>query len=429
MSEGSCLVPRAVAVTRPRWTILIVSAGGALETFDFVIYGFFAQDIGRAFFPVTSHASATALSFAVFAIGHLSRPLGGMLFGHLGDRHGRRGVFAASAMIAAVATLAIGLLPDYASWGVAAPTLLLALRLVQGVCVGGEISGSVVYAVESTRRHRGLLCGGVFFAVNVALLFAASINLYVQSVLGAEQIATYGWRAGFLIGGATGLVSFILRRRLAETKAFAQSVHARPGKPLAEVFHHHLKSLVVAIAATTVVGAANGLFVAYAPAFLRSLGYARVQIATAQIVYVIVIAFCMLGTAALSDEVPRRYVFRTGTVLSALFAPWFFITVTGTHSNLFAAFALAAVVTSFANGTCACVMAELFPIEVRYAGVGIALNVSLAATMGGAPLFATLLVSATHRAAAPALVQISCAAIAFAASFAMLPHRDGHAAR
>jgi len=406
---------------RQRRTILIASSGGALETFDFIIYGFFAQDIGREFFPPSVGVSAITLSFAIFAIGHLSRPLGGIFLGRLGDKYGRRLVFAASAMVSAVSTLLIGVLPSYQTWSVAAPALLLLLRLTQGVCVGGELPGAVVYAVETTRTQQGFLCGIVFFAVNIALLFAAGINLCMQLALTPAQVSAYGWRVGFLVGGLIGLLSFFLRRTLTETDAYARSDSGVHQEPLAELLRRHLGALTTGVAATTLAGVSNGLFVAYMPAYLLDLNYAPREIAIAQTLYVIVIACCVLVTAKAGDLLPRRYVFRAGAVLSALFAPCFYVAVSRDRADLMLWFLLAGVVASFAGGTFACAIADMFPIGVRYSGLGSAMNLGLAATMGTAPLAATILVAKTHWNAAPALIMVFFAGLAFVASFAMKP--------
>lgn len=412
--------PRVDSILRnQRWTMLIVSTGGALETFDFVVYGFFARDIGRVFFPPAVGASSTMLSFAVFAIGYLSRPLGGVLMGHFGDKYGRRVVFAASAMIGAVATLAIGALPTYRSWGLAAPALLLTLRLVQGFCVGGELPGAVVYAVETTRARPGLMCGIVFFAVNLVLLLAAGINLFVQYALAPTHAAQYGWRIGFAVGGAIGLLSFVLRRTLPETNAYAHSTFVRHAEPLAALGREHWRAVASGVGATIMVGASNGLLVAHLPVYLQQLNYAPRDIAMAQTLYVVVISLCMLVTAAASDIVARRYVFRAGTVLTALFVPCFYVAVSRSHANLAAWLMAAGVVAAFANGTFACAIAQLFPIGVRYTGVGVALNVGVTAAMGTAPLIGAALVEATGWTAAPGLLMLPCAAISFVASFSM----------
>jgi MFS family permease len=419
MLDNSLPIRNEMMAARQRWTILLVSMGGALETFDFVIYGFFAHEIGREFFPADTGVSADMLSFAILALGNLSRPVGGIFLGRLGDKYGRRSVFTVSAMVAAVATLLIGMLPSYRMWGVEASVLLLLLRLTQGFCVGGELPGAVVYAVEITRRNRGLLCGIVFFAVNTALLLAAGINLAVQMTFTPAQVSSVGWRIGFLLGGVIGLLSFVLRRSLVETNEYRQAVGERHREPLAVLFREYRKPLATGMAATVLVGVSNGLFVAHMPTYLRQLHYDPQRIAVAQTLYVVVVSACILITARMGDLLPRRYVFRLGAVLSALFGPVFYVTVVRHQASLPVLFVLAGVVASFANGTFACAVAELFPVGVRFSGVGTAMNLGLAASMGTAPLIASVLVARTHWPPAPALFMVLCATLAFVASFGM----------
>lgn len=401
---------------RQRWTMFVASTSGALETFDMVTYAFFAQQIGRVFFPAGTGVTET-LSFAVLALGYLSRPLGGFVLGHLADKYGRRQVFAWSAMVAAVATLAIGILPSYRAWGVTAPVLLLVLRLAQGFCVGGELPGAVVYAVETRWKNRGFLCGIVFFAVNVALLIAAAINLVLQTNLTSAQMDAFGWRAGFLFGGVAGLLSFTLRRTLPETDEYGEAAGVRHRQPLAILLRRYWPAVVTGIVASALVGVTNGVFVAYMPAWLRQLGYEPQRIATAQMVFVVVISIGMLVASRVGDALPRRYVFRTGAVLSALFAPFFYVLLSRHLIGLAALFFLAGIVTSFAHGTFACVIAEMFPLGVRFSGVAAAINLGLATSMGTAPLVASILVTKTHIMTAPALLIGLSAVLAFVASF------------
>ncbi|MFM0211038.1 MFS transporter [Paraburkholderia sediminicola] len=419
MTGSSPPMPTETRPARQRWTILVTSTAGALETFDVVVYGFFAQEIGRAFFPASAALSTVTLSFAVFALGFLARPLGGLFFGHLGDRYGRRRVFAWSAIVAALSTLLIASLPTYRMWGAAAPFLLLALRLTQGFCVGGELPGAIVYAVETARMKPGFSCGIVFFAVNMALLLAVGINLVEQRTLTPVQIDTFGWRIGFLAGGVIGLLSFLLRRTLPETDAYARADDAREQKPLSVLLRGYRGPIAVGIVASMLVGLSNGLLVTHAPAWLRLLHYEPQRIAAAQTLHVVAISACMLLVARMGDVLPRRYLFRTGAVLSALFAPIFYLTLARHQADLRVIFLVAAVVASFANGTFACAIAELFPVGVRYSGVAMAINIGLATSMGVAPLAANMLIARTGWMEAPALLLVFGAALAFVASFAM----------
>lgn len=404
--------------------IFVASTGGALEVFDFAVYGFFAQSIGREFFPARMGVPAETLSFAVLAAGSMSRLVGGIFLGRLGDKYGRRIVFASSAMVAAVSTLLIAILPSYESLGVAAPMLLVLLRITQGLCLGGELPGAVIYAVETAHAKPGILCGMVFLAVNIALMLAISINLGVQMIFTSDQVRAFGWRIGFLVGGLLGLLSFVVRRTLAETDEYAGRVSARHREPLAVLFRKHAASVLTGVAAASLVGASSGLFVAHMPAYLQTLHYDPRKIASAQTLYVTAISGCILVTAYLGDLLSRRYVFMSGAVLSALFAPFFYVAVTRHQASLPLLFLMAGVVASFANGTYACAIAEMFPVDVRFSGLATTMNVGLAAPMAIAPLAASILASTTNWAFSPALVMVLCATFAFVASFRMKRHRQ-----
>jgi MFS family permease len=406
---------------RQRWTILVASTGGALEVFDFVIYGFFARSIGAAFFPSGTGASGETLSFVVLAIGYLSRPVGGILFGRLGDIYGRRIAFLSSAMIAAIATFLIGLLPSYRDWGVWASALLVLLRLVQGLCLGGELPGAVVYAVETARARPGLLCGIVFVAVNLALFFATCVNLALQRSLTALQMDAYGWRLGFLIGGAVGLLSFAIRRRLAESDEYARTIGARRREPFSALFRRHCVQLLSGVGVCLLVGASSGIFIAYLPSYLQVIHYDDAQITRAQMQYFLVIALCILVASHIGDLVPRRHVFRAGAVLSALFTPWFFFAVARHSVSLSALYVMAGVVASLANGTFACAIAESFPLDVRFSCVATAMNLGLVTALGLTPLAAHVLEHSLR--ASPAYVTEACALLAFAASFGLTHQR------
>ena len=427
MLDDTLALPSASLGARQRWTIFVASTGGALEVFDFVIYGFFAQHIGRAFFPPGIGLSPATLSFAVLAIGHLSRPLGGLFLGRLGDKIGRRVVFMSSALVAALATLAIGMLPSYATLGIGASFALLALRLAQGLCLGGELPGALVYAIETGSAHPGLRCGFVFVAVNLSLLVASSINLAVHLLLDAAQADAFGWRIAFLLGGICGLAIFALRRTLDESEEYARAPHRRHREPLAVLVRDHRKPLMTGIGAGVLTGVTGGLFIAYMPSWLQTLGYGARCIAWAQTLYVIVIAACIPVTAQAGDRLSRRRVYRTGAVLSWLIAPVFFMAVVYLHANLLPMFFIAGAIASLANGTYGCAIAELFPVDVRFSGVAAAMNLGLAVTMGLTPLAASFLSTDLHWTPAPALVMMAGALVAFAASFGMARLRSPRA--
>lgn len=404
-----------------RWMIAVASTGGALEVFDFVIYGFFAQSIGRAFFSPSTGIAPATLSFLVLATGQVARLTGGVLPGRFGDLYGRRFVFAGSAMVAGVSTLLIALIPPYAVLGAAAPVLLILLRVTQGFCRGGELPGAVIYAAETAHARRGLLCGVVFFAANVALLLASVGNLLLYLALTSAQIDAYGRRIGFLMGRLLGLASFFLRRNLTETDEYTREFRSRGGEPLRLLFSAHLASTIRG-AAASLVGVSGGLFIAHLPTWLQTLHYDSRAIASAQSLYVLLVSIGILATAYLGDYMPRRYLFRAGAILWMIVAPLFYLAVQVHAGSLALLFSTADVVASFVNGTFACAIAEMFPVDVRFSGLAVAINFGLAMPMGIAPLAANLLFAHLGSSIAPALPIVVCAMFAFAASFGR--HRD-----
>jgi MFS family permease len=287
--------------------ILLASLGGALEFYDFVVFGVFATAIAAAFFPTANPVVSQMLAYAGFAIGYFARPVGGIVLGHFGDRVGRRIVFTGSMLVVSVVTLAMALLPTYAQCGVAAPLLLLALRLVQGFCLGGEIPGAITYAVETVPQRASLVCGVVFACLNAGVLLATLVNLGAQELLPPAALPGWGWRIGFLVGGLLGLLGFRLRRALEETPAFAQMQRRVARLPLREVIAAHPWPVLVGIAVTAATAGYTGLLFAHMPGYLvRVLHYNPRHVAVALNIGIAAASFGLLAVGWLGDHVPRR---------------------------------------------------------------------------------------------------------------------------
>ncbi|WP_281664077.1 MFS transporter [Paraburkholderia fungorum] len=408
-------------LTRSQWRMIILaSLGGALEFYDFVVYGIFAQFIGRAFFPMHDPIVGLMLSFAVFAVGYLSRPIGGIVLSYFGDRYGRRRVFIVSVIVVSMCTLGMGIVPTYATWGISATLLMILLRLMQGFCLGGELPGSITYVVESVPRRAGLVCGIVFFCVNSGVLLAAAVNLSVHSFLSGDDVAAYGWRIAFLFGGAIGLLSFWLRRKLEETPAFAEMKHLAAKHPLAELLREHWRPVLLGIGTTAVVAAFNGLLFAHMPAYLdRVLHYDPRRVAIGQNVGLAVVSTGILLSGWLGDKLPRRFVLRFGSLLLAVLSYPFYLAASRHTTDIVLLLALAGVAACLANGTFACIIADMFPTRVRFSGVALTFNVSFTVFSGTAPLIATWLISSTGNVAAPAYFMAACAALSLVASFGL----------
>src|SRR6185503_3816845 len=210
--------PDTKRISGAGWRIVVLaSLGGALEFYDFVIFGIFAKDIADAIFPNPTPLISLMVSFAAFAAGYLARPIGGIVLSHFGDRFGRRQVFLISIFVMSGATLGMGLVPSFATWGVAASVLMVVLRLVQGFCLGGELPGALTYVVETAPRQAPFVCSVVFSCVTLGVAAATGVSLAVRTWLPTELVASVGWRVAFVLGGLGGLVSFALRRSLEES--------------------------------------------------------------------------------------------------------------------------------------------------------------------------------------------------------------------
>ncbi|NML30002.1 MFS transporter [Paraburkholderia antibiotica] len=407
------------ALTSSQWRLIILaSLGGALEFYDFVVYGVFAQYIGRAFFSMLDPLMALVMSFAVFAIGYLSRPIGGAVLSWFGDRYGRRRVFIVSVIIVSLSTIGMGLVPTYATWGLAATVTMILLRLIQGFCLGGELPGSITYVVESVPRRAGFVCGIVFFCVNSGVLLAAAVNLVVHMMLAPSDVAAYGWRIAFIFGGLIGLFGFWLRRKLEETPEFASMKNMASKHPLAELLREHWRAVLLGIAATVATAGYNGLLFAHMPAYLEKvLHYDPRSVAIGQNLALGTASLGILLVGRLGDSVPRRHLMRAGALLLILLSMPFYHAVVAHSMDLTALMLLAGLGAALTNGTFACIIADMFPTRVRFSGIAIAFNLGMTIFSGPTPLVATWLIGKTGDPASPGLLMIACAVITFAGTF------------
>lgn len=402
-------------------TIVLASLGRALEFYDFIIYGIFAPSIAAAFFPGTDARVSLILSFSVFAGGYLARPFGGMLLGALGDRFGRRGVFLFSLTAISASTVAMGLLPGYASWGFAATALMVALRLLQGLCLGGELPCAIVYVVETAPQRAGFACGILFFCVNSGVSLTALVSLGLNSLLTPGAAADVGWRIAFAIGGLTGLLSYALRRKLSESEEFAAMRAVASRTPLRELLRLYPREVLVGIGTSASTAVFNGMLFAYMPAYLvRALHYDIKTASLAQNVGLAVTSVGLVGVAWLGDRLPRRsLLLGLGAGLLVLLSVPFFQALIDRSVDAVALFVLAGLVASLINGTFAMVLADLFPTRVRFSGVAVSYNVSQTLFGGTVPLLAAVLVATTASPVSPGVIVMVFSAITFIATLAL----------
>ena len=177
--------------------LVLSSLGGVLEFYDFIIYALLANYISIEFFPTGSNITSLIATFATFTVGYLVRPLGGFLFGHFGDKFGRKTTFTFSILLMAVATTLIGFVPPYAKIGISAPIILTFLRILQGLSVGGEIPGAIAYVSESIPEKKGFACGVIFCSINFGIVFGSLFHALLSSTLSQDQMLAWGWRLPF----------------------------------------------------------------------------------------------------------------------------------------------------------------------------------------------------------------------------------------
>jgi len=397
--------------------VLLASLGGTLEFYDFVIFGIFARDIAVAIFPNTSPIVSLMASFAAFAAGYLARPLGGIVLSHYGDRYGRRRVFLWSVFVMSGATLAMGLVPSYAQWGVAASATMVALRIVQGFCLGGELPGALTYVVETAPRIAPFVCGVVFACVTMGVAAATGVSLLLRTLLPPAEVSVLAWRLAFALGGLGGIVSFVLRRSLEESPEFARMRNLASRLPFRDLLRNHAPAVFVGCALLAGTACFNGLFFSHLPAYLTGVLQYDPRVAVySQTVGVIASALAILGTGWLGDRIPPRYLLRAGVTLLVVFAYPFYATLATRALNLTVLLTAAGLVAGLSNGSFACLLTDLFPTRIRFTGVALVFNISFTIFSGTAPLLATTMIREMGTVTAPALLMMGCGVLALVGS-------------
>ena len=400
---------------RARQAIGAGMIGSILEWYDFAIYGFFAVEIGRQFFPHTSPVAQLLATFGIFGVGYLMRPLGGVLIGHVSDHYGRRAALIAAITAMAVPTFLIGILPGYATLGVAAPIILTLLRMMQGLSLGGEHPSSMVFLVERAPEGRRGLMGGMASCGAIAgLLLGSATGALLASLMSPEALASWGWRVPFVLGLGVGLIGNLIRRNIEET--VPERSTERPA--IIETLRNHWR-LVGRIAALAAFNAVPFylLFVYLVSVMQLHDGFTPAQALLINSLSMTVLLPCMMVSAWLTDIYGRKPVLLITISLGFLTAwPLFGLMHQPDPLLVFAGQLGAAIFVGLFTAAFPALIVESAPAEVRCTAVALGYNLSIGIIGGLTPFLATLLVVYTGNPLAPAFLIMAAAAIAFTAA-------------
>lgn len=405
-------------------TALAGLAGNVLEWFDFAVYGYFVGEIGRQFFPRSDPTAQQLLAYAVFALGFGARPFGSLVLGRVGDRLGRRALLTISIALMGGSTLAIGLLPTYERIGVAAPLLLVAMRLVQGFSVGGEFTGSMVYTTESASpMTRGLISSSTAAGVTLGFMLGSGSAWLVNTLLRPDQIAAWGWRVPFVASVSLCVLAWFLRGGLRETAEGLKAAGSRPPL-LASLAADWLPMLqTFGIVATT--NAAYYVAFTYIVERRRALagGGGEFFLATTLSLVVVLIAKPLGGW--LSDRTGRRRLMLILTATTMLLiVPAMRLMLNGTPTQFALGQILLAVPLGLALGLHGAMLVEIFPLRSRVTSMSVAYSVSLALAGGTAPLVSAWLIDTLGEPLAPAWYIVLHGAVGLALLWPMAETND-----
>lgn len=378
-----------------RRTLILASLGGALEFYDFVIFVFFATTIGALFFPPDIPDWLRQLqTFGIFAAGYLARPIGGVLMAHFGDRIGRKQMFMLSVLLMAVPTLLIGSLPTYASVGLAAPVLLLGLRILQGAAVGGEVPGAWVFVAEHVHESRvGIACGILTTGLTVGILLGSLVAGAVHAAWTPEQVLAGYWRVPFILGGLFGMLALWLRRYLHETPVFKELQQRRAlasGLPIGQVLAGHRASVVRSMVFSWFLTAGIVIVILMMPTLAQTAGgipAAEALHANSWATFGLAVSCILFGLAA--DRFGVRPVLIAGAALMFGSALLLFRVMTAAPEHFTAAYILAGTCVGVV-GVVPVLLVTAFPAAIRYSGISFSYNVAYAISGGLTPLIVTL---------------------------------------
>ncbi|MCO6544462.1 MAG: glycine betaine/L-proline transporter ProP [Gilliamella sp.] len=395
--------------------ITAAALGNAMEWFDFGVYGFLAYVLGQVFFPDASPSVQMVAALATFSVPFLVRPLGGLVFGILGDKFGRQKVLSITIIIMSLSTFCIGLIPSYASIGIVAPILLLLAKFAQGFSIGGEYSGAAIFVAEySPDRKRGFMGSWLDFGSIAGFLVGAGLVVLLSSILGKVAFHDWGWRIPFLFALPLGLIGLYLRHALDETPAFQQHtdlmdqnvrdhITNQPKMTFKQIIIKYWKSLLVCVGLVIVTNVTYYMLLTYMPSYLsHNLNYDTDHGVLIIIAIMIGMLFVQPLIGFISDKIGRRPFIIGGSLgLLILAYPSFVMINSDIVGLIFLGLLILAVLLNCFTGVMASILPAIFPTSIRYSALAISFNISVLVA-GATPTVAAWLVEESNNLYMPA---------------------------
>lgn len=384
--------PDLKLTTQEKKIVGLSALGGMLEFYDFIIYGIFSVYFAHQFFPSENELLSVIESYVVFILGYIARPIGGIIFSHVGDEHGRKKVLIITIILMGISSLGIGLLPTYAQIGWVAPLGLLSLRLLQGLALGGELPSTYVYISETMTQKRGSGFGITMTGVNSGLLLGMIVNQILNLIFTTEELGAYGWRIPFIFGGALCLISYKIRQSLHETAAFKR-IEDKPNFPLAYLFKNHFLQMIAGIATTAIM---SGLVVAaiiFMPTYLHQILHVDNKVVSHIMPIAMlfnVITIYMTGKAA--NHISLAKILTTLLIISICITPLSYWLIINAYPLI--GTSLLAILEGAAAMTIPMLLTYLFPAKVRLTGVAMCYNLGFTIFGGVAPIIITSAIKA-----------------------------------
>jgi MHS family proline/betaine transporter-like MFS transporter len=398
-------------------SIISSSIGNSLEWYDFGLFQILAPTLSKLFFPKSDPHTQLILTFGLFAAGYLCRPLGGLLFGYLGDKRGRASTLRLSVLMIALPTLLIGLLPTYNTIGIGAPILLMLIRIWQGFCIGGECGGNVIYLAELAPIYRrATVTSLVSLGANIGYLLALVVGTICFYLFTEASLVSWGWRVPYLASGVLCLIIYTTRLHLQETAAFdsMKKENRIVSNPIHLVLRHNITALFrVSGIFTMGIVFFYSCFIFMPTLLTQKLGYPAIEANNLMIVMTIIMTILSPLAGILCDKIGRRNLLLLVALLITVFVfPCFYLlSFHAAPAFVFSILLIFTIIASLEQGASYVAAAENFPLPARYTGLSLSYNVGAAIFGGTTPLICEWLIGKMHSLIAPVIYIIACTLI------------------